>query len=154
MGLEQNFLTEPVSKLPLRPVITASEGITARQAVRLMREKGLGCIVFVDQAGRPTGKFTERLLIGYLLGREGNLDGPAPRSPGWEAVNLKDPIWKVIGAMQDRDLRFVIVVDDDGRAVALTGQRGLCEYIADHFARSVLTSRVGGKPAMKQREGA
>ena len=40
-----------------------------------------------------------------------------------------------------------------GRPVALTGQKGVVEYIADHFPRHVLTQSPGaGQP--DEREGA
>ena len=46
-----------------------------------------------------------------------------------------------------RAARFLCVLDEDGRTrVALTGQKGLSEYIADHFPQQVMVQRVGGKP--------
>ena len=72
----------------------------------------------------------------------------------WGCVKLTDPILRVIQLMQRHDLRFVCVVDDAGRGVALTGQRGVMEYICDHFPRQILGSRVSARPYLREREGA
>ena len=52
------------------------------------------------------------------------------------------------------DLRFVCVVDETGRAVALTGQRGVMEYIAGHYPRRIWPSRTACRPYFQTREGA
>jgi hypothetical protein len=56
--------------------------------------------------------------------------------------------------MQTKNLRFVVVTDEDGKAIALTGQKGLMEYVAEHFPQQVMVQRVGVKPYSSQREGA
>ena len=62
--------------LPLLSLITVDRTTTVRQAIALMREKRLGCVVIVDEDGRPMGKFTERLLINLLLEHIDGLDRP------------------------------------------------------------------------------
>jgi hypothetical protein len=69
-------------------------------------------------------------------------------------VKQSDPIVNVLLAMQAQNVRFVCVLDDEGRAVALTGQKGLMEYIADHFPGQIMVQRIGCAPYIQQREGA
>ena len=45
-------------------------------------------------------------------------------------------------------------VDDQGKLVGLTGQKGLMEYVAEHFPGEVMVQRVGEKPYTQSREGA
>jgi len=156
MGLEQNILNEPVAKLNLRKAITVDARTSIAHACELMREQGVGCVVVIDAGKRPVGKFTERILIDLLANERCALD----RSVGqymalvWEQVRLTDPIIRVIDAMREHNLRFVVVVDDQGQVVGLTGQRGIAEYVAEHFPHHVMTSRAGRSPAITRREGA
>ncbi len=156
MGLEQDMLNEPVSKLPLRPLIKADRSMTVRQAIEAMRKAGLGCVVVVDEAGVPIGKFTERILINLLLHDPGALDREIGDVTAgvWKPIRQDEPIVRLVDALEEHDLRFAVVTDVEGKAVALTGQRGVSEYIADYFPRIVATARVGGKPFTDSREGA
>jgi CBS domain-containing protein len=44
--------------------------------------------------------------------------------------------------MHAKNIRFVVVVDDEGRLSALTGQKGLMEYVAEQFHREVVAHRI------------
>lgn len=156
MSLRQNILNEPVSRLPLRDLIAVEPTTTVRRAITMMRDKKLGCVIVVDGAGKPVGKFSERQLTRLLLNDPDGLERPVGEcmAQDWRCVTLTDPIARVIELMKEADLRFVCVVDQNGRAVALTGQRGVMEYIAEHFPRQVLASRVSNRPYLEQREGA
>ncbi len=156
MGLEQNILNEPVSKLKLRQAITVDGRTSIQHATQLMRDAGLGCVVIVDDAGRPLGKFTERVLIDLLARDREALNQSVGdyMADTWDQVRLTDPIIRVVDALREHNLRFIIVVDEHDVAVGLTGQRGLAEYVADHFPHPVMTSRAGETQAMPEREGA
>ena len=156
MGLQENIQNEPVSALSVRPVTTLLPQATVGQAVKAMRDSGHGCVVVIDDKGKPAGTFTEYDLIGLLLK---DPEAVARKigdhlSPQWGCVRQDSRIACVIRAMQDYHLRFVVVADCEGRAVGLTGQRGISEYITDHFPRQVVASRVGGRPDFKKQEGA
>ncbi len=71
----------------------------------------------------------------------------------WPWVRDSDPIADVLEAMQAKNVRFICVVDDQGRVAGLTGQKGLMEYVADHYPGQVMVQRVGATPYSK-REGA
>lgn len=157
MGLQQNFQTEPVSRLSLRDPITVSPNQTLRDAIEKMREMKLGCAIAVDDEHKPLGIFTESKLT-QLLAEFGShvvdetigahMTQPCP----W--VELTDPIVYVLDAMQLKNLRFMCVVDAEKRLVGLTGQKGLIEFVADHFPGQVMVQRVGGNPYPAEREGA
>lgn len=156
MGLRENLKTETVSRLNLRDVITAHPEMTVREAVLLMREHNIGCVIVTNQKNEPVGIFTESLLR-HLLG-SGNdfLDESlqthmADRCP-W--VKETDPIQTVLEAMQINNIRFICVVNEEGKAIALTGQKGLMEYIAEHYPRVVMVQRIDPNEPMPKREGA
>jgi len=157
MGLADSIANELVSDLPLRQLIALSADATVGVAVREMRYKRLGCAVVVDAVGNPLGTFTERTLIDLLLQQSDRLGEILVRdhlSVNWSVVKKSDPLTKMVDAIQHGRAKFVVVVDDDGRAVALTGQRGLSEYVAEHYPNQVTVQRVGGRPGIETREGA
>lgn len=156
MGLHENMQKEPVSRLALREPILVSPDVPVRETIRMMRAAQLGCVIVVDQDRMPAGMFTENMLKQMLVSDRHRFDDPvsahmADQCP-W--VRLEDPIVDVLEAMQARNVRFICVVDEEGRVVGLTGQKGLMEYIAEHFPGQVMVQRIGGTPYMHKREGA
>ena len=155
MGLRENMLSEPVTELALREAITVSRTTTAREAIEKMRAKRLGCVVVVGEDEQPQGIFRENEVMALLARSPSSLDDPveAHLAPDCARVKESDSISEALEAMRKKKLRFVVVCDDAGRATALTGQKGVLEYIAEHFPRHVLTQSPGaGMP--DEREGA
>ena len=157
MRLKKNIQSELVGNLPLREAILIQTDTLVSVAIDLMREKQLGCAVIVDEDDKPLGTFTERILIDLVLQQP---DSMAALVVGeymdqeWFTVKKSDTICAVLDTIQNKAARFVCVVDDEGKVVALTGQKGLSEYVAEHYPQQVMVQRVGGKPGMKKREGA
>ena len=155
MGLRQNMLHEPVSRLELREAIVVSPEATVGEAIRKMQAHRLGCVVVAHADGIPLGIFTERNVLQLLVESPALLEEPVGKhlEPHWISINRSDPIAEVVAAMHKQGLRFVCVNDSDGHCVAITGQKGLLEYIAEHFPRHVLTQTPGAK-SPDEREGA
>lgn len=156
MGLKENLQNEPVSRLALRQPVVASDDATVRDGIVRMRERELGCVFIVDEEHRPCGIFTEGMLRQMIAGNPGCVDEPLREHVNREARMVKstDPIVRVLQAMQLEKTRFVGVVDDEGRLVGLTGQKGLMEYVAEHFPEQVMVQYVGGPHHFADREGA
>jgi len=156
MRLTHDILNVPVSELDRRELIAVRPTTTIRECLRRMRDKGLGCAFIVDHEGKPTRKFSEKQLMPLLAQGEAIMtQSVEPHGDDrFHTVTLQDPISKVIGSLTSGDQRYVCVVDDKGRAIALTGQRGVMEYLADHFPRSVKVLLMESKLYMDQREGA
>ena len=156
MGLHENMLKEPVSRLNLREPVLAGPDDRVRDAVRRMRERQMGCVYVVDERGKALGMFTESMLNRLLVTNSRALDDSLRRHMAdyWCCVKMTDPIVKVLTAMQSRNVRFVCVLNDDGAVVALTGQKGLMEYVAEHFPGQVMVQRIGCAPYVQHREGA
>lgn len=157
MGLKENLHSECVSKLPMREAVLIQPGTTVRQAVEILQAKQLGCAVVVDADGKPIGFFTERTLIELLLQQPESLDQILVQEhleKDWHCVRSSEPIATVLDLIQKQGARFVCELDEQGKAVGLTGQKGLSEYVADHFPAEVMVQRIGGQPGMETREGA
>lgn len=156
MGLKENLRSDPVSRLNLRDPVVASPNVLIRDGIQRMRERGLGCVIVVDDQCRPLGILNEGMLRQMLSVNPAVVDSPLGdymnTSVRW--VRLSEPVVQVLRAMQNENTRFVGVVDDDGRLAGLTGQKGLMEYVAEHFPEQVTVQRIGQSTHFAQREGA
>jgi CBS domain-containing protein len=156
MGLRENLSKDTVVELSLRKAIIVDGAQTIREAVLAMREGQLGCVILVNEVGKPTGIFTEAMLRRLMTDNHAAIADPvsnhAATSFPW--VQTSDSVETVLEAMDAKNHRFVVVVDDAGSVVGLTGQKGLMEYVAEHFPREVMVQRVGQDPYPASREGA
>lgn len=156
MGLYENMQNEPVSRLAIREPVTAPPGTTVREAIEQMRAANLGCVIVIDKANRPLGMFTEGMLTAILASDRSALDQPLKSqiAERWPWVETTDKVVDVLGAIELKNVRFLCVVDEKGKLVGLTGQKGLMEYVSEHFADQVMVQRIGSTPYTQQREGA
>ncbi len=155
MGLRQDILDAPVTELEWRKLLTLRGTEPVRAAIEVMRREKLGCIVVVNESDEAIGKFTERDLIRLLLLSPEAMDTPVGQnmSGTWGAVREDETVAKVIECMDDHKLRFVIIVDRDGKPIGLTGQKGVIEFIVEHFPRQVKVQMMRSKLYMDAREG-
>lgn len=155
MGLKQNIATESVGQLDIRKPVLCGPNDSVRDAVNAMRTGNLGCVIVIDDDRRPLGMFTESMLVQLLVRDPSALGEPVSKHMAEQCpiASQSDRISFVLEAMETKNVRFIGVVDDDGRVVGLTGQKGLMEYIAEHFPQQVMVQRVGSPPP-KEREGA
>ncbi len=156
MGLRQDILDQPVTELALRPPISVQQTATVAEAIAIMRQHELGCVMVLDEAGKPTGMFNEKLLIRMLAEDKDYLDHPVSEfmTTSFQTVRDSDRIADLLRTMQTHKLRWVCVVDESGKAAAITGLRGLVQYVADHVPRCVKVEPIRRKLSMEQREGA
>lgn len=156
MGLYENMKAEPVKKMNLREPVVVKADDSVRDVILAMREKDLGCAILVDEDRRPTGMFTEGILTQLVATKPEALDQPVGdhAAQRWPQITMTDPVVAVLEALEMKNIRFLAVVDEEGRIAGLAGQKGLMEYIADHFPGQVMVQRVGQKMYMHDREGA
>ena len=155
MGLQRDIVEQPITELEWRPLITVTPSDTVRHAVALMRQESVGGVVVVADDGKVIGQFTDRDLIRLLLDHTDPLDEQIDQHMcrTWGQVSQTDPIKVTIDQMQDSKLRYGIVMDEASRPVGLTGQKGVMEYIAEHFPRQVKVQMMKSKLHMDEREG-
>lgn len=156
MGLFENMKAEPVRNLNLRKPVLVNPEEKTRDVIQAMRKANVGCAILVDDERRPVGMFTESMLTQILAINPSALDESvgARAAERWPQLSLSDPIVSVLEALELKNVRFLSVVDENGKIAGLTGQKGLMEYVADHFPGQVMVQRVGQKSYMHNREGA
>jgi predicted transcriptional regulator len=156
MGLMENMRNEHVARLALREPVKVAPETPIRDVIQRMRDAHLGCAIIIDGDNKPTGMFTESMLTQLLVHNREALNEPVSQhmATQWPWVMLSDPISHVLEAMQMKNVRFICVVDEQGRLAGLTGQKGLMEYVAEHFPEQVMVQRIGSTPYLQEREGA
>jgi CBS domain-containing protein len=111
---------------------------TVREAIRVMREHRIGCVLVVEEE-RLVGIITERDLL--LKVEDADLGRPiqALMTPDPEVLTLDDPIVYALNKMSVGGFRHVPLVDDARRPVGIVSVKDIIDYIADFFPNDVLT---------------
>jgi CBS domain-containing protein len=135
-AVERSLMEEPVACLqPLRP-LTVEAHMPLDAAIRFMHDHGIGCVLVTDAAGKLTGILTERDLLqkvagkGYDPGRLQVADCMTA-APEWSKPGY--PLGYALQRMIVSDIRYLPLVDDDGRPVGIVSSRDVIAYMANRF---------------------
>jgi CBS domain-containing protein len=154
MDLARNLKTETVSRLhPTQPwLVQATQSVT--DAIRLMREKRVGCVLVCEQR-RIVGVFTERDLLRRVLAQGKPLTTTMQEcmTPDPITVHPKDSISVAIKRMQRGGYRHLPVVIDD-RPVGILSVKRIVHYLVEHFPGKVYNLPPQTLPTRPAREGA
>jgi CBS domain-containing protein len=136
--IDNRTIHEPIRLLNPRTPLSVTSSATLREAVDVMREHHIGCVLVVDD-GRLVGILTERDL---LLKMEGAglaeaVSGFMTRDP--ETLQPDDPIVWALNRMSVGGYRHVPLVDGDGRPVGILSVKDIVHYIVALFPNEVLT---------------
>ena len=137
-GLDQGMIREPIRLLNPRVPLTLPPGASCRDAIDVMRQHRVGCVL-VEENGLLVGILTERDL---LLKLEAWDVGRAIRdlmTPDPEALTPDTPILYALNKMSVGGFRHVPLVDDAHRPVGIVSVKDIIDYIVDFFPNEVLT---------------
>ena len=139
--LVARIVGEPIRALSgLRPPISLPPGATAREAIDVMNDEGVGCILVVE-GGRLVGVFTERDVLTRVAGRIADLETvrlDSLMTPDPECLTLDDDIAYALNRMAVGGFRHVPLVDADGAPTGVVAMRHVVEHLVDIFPREVL----------------
>jgi CBS domain-containing protein len=136
--LDKRAVHEPIRRLNARTPLTVAPDATLAEAVRIMRDRHVGCVVVVE-AERVVGILTERDLLLKL--EAADLDKPVRHlmTPNPETLSPDDPIVYCLHRMSVGDYRHVPLVDAAGRPVGIVSVKDIVHYLVSFFAGDVLT---------------
>jgi CBS domain-containing protein len=155
MDLARNLRIDSVSRLfPTPPHQIAPAG-TVAEAIRLMREKKVGCLVVCD-GERLVGVLTERDVMRRVLAAGHPLTTPvsACMSPDPVTVSSKEPIRAAIERMEKGGYRHLPVLDERERLVGILSIKRIVHYLAEHFPATVYCQPPDPRAVPPKREGA
>ena len=150
--------TRPVKALPtLKQPVRVTPTTSIRQAVEVMNERRVGCVLVVD-AGRLVGIFTERDVLRKVVTGGRDIDATPvgevmTRDP--ECLTLDDGISYALNLMSDGGFRHIPLVDANGYPTGIVAMRNVVDYIVDMFPGEV--RNLPPSPTLgiaREREGA
>jgi len=103
-----------------------------------MREKRIGSVLVTDESGKMSGIFTERDVLARVMAEE--ID-PESRQIGEmmtrdpETIELESSLAQAFHRMMVSDLRYLPLVDDEGRPVSIVTSRDLIDFLAARVER-------------------
>ena len=152
MELARNLMVESVGRLQPPPPLCLPHDATVHDAVGLMRQHRVGCVL-VCRAGLLAGLFTERDLLRRVLapGRPLSLSLGDCMTADPVVVRQAESIGAAIRRMEEGGYRHLPVVDEAGRPVGILSAKRVVHYLAEHFPGLVYNqppdpSRVPDQP--------
>lgn len=155
MGLRENLRKPAAVELDVRAADVAGVDTTVGEAIALMQDLKIGCLV-VTEHGRPIGIFTERDVLTRVIAKS------TPYSTRLGEVMTRDPVTiderssvaDVVHCMHQGGLRHVPFVDASDRLRGIISVKRIVEHLVEHVPRAVFN--LPPDPTQKQvaREGA
>lgn len=155
MDLARNLKIDSVSRLSLSPPLTVAPGQSVGEAVALMREMKVGCIL-VCQEDRAVGIFTERDLLRRVIAAGKALTAPVSEcmTPNPVTVHPKDSIAAAIRRMEEGGYRRLPVVDEAGHPVGVLSVKRIVHYLVEHYSPTVYNQPPDPSQVPQTAEGA
>ncbi len=154
MELARNLKIESVSRLNPTPPWQVAPYQSVDDAVQLMRDKKVGCVLICAEE-RIVGIFTERDLTRRVLAAGKSLSLPVAdfMTPNPVAVHPKDSISTAIKRMEEGGYRHLPVVVD-GKPVGVLSVKRIVHYLVEHFPGMVYNLPPDPQAIQQKREGA
>jgi CBS domain-containing protein len=136
--LDQHMIREPIRQLNPPAPLSLPGSAPVAEAIRIMREHRVGCVLVVD-GDRLAGIITERDLL-LKLG-QAELTRPVSdlMTPDPEVLRPDDPIVYALNKMSVGGFRHVPLVDAAQRPVGIVSVKDIVDYIVAFFPNDVLT---------------
>ena len=144
--LDQSRIREPLRLLGPRQPLCLSPDAKLTDAVALMREHHVGCVLAVEN-DLLVGILTERDLLLKLETADFSRPVRELMTPDPEVLQLDDPIVYALHRMAVGGYRHVPLVDDDGRPVGILSVKEIVHYVVSFFVADVLTLPPDPAPA-------
>jgi CBS domain-containing protein len=155
MDLAKTLKIDSVSRLPLSTPLHIGPAQTVEEAVRLLREERVGCLLVCD-GEKIVGILTERDLLRRVLalGKPLTLSVSECMTPNPQVVSRKEPIGAAVRRMEEGGYRHLPVVDEAGRVVGVLSVKKIVHYLVEHFPSTVYNLPPNPRIVQQEREGA
>jgi len=155
MDLARNLKIDSVSRLHPTPPLHVHPTCTIAQAVALMRQEQVGCVL-VCEANRVVGIFTDRDLMRRVLAEGKPLTSPVGECMTSRpvVVHPKEPIGAAVRRMEEGGYRHLPVVDEAGRPLGVLSVKRIVHYLVEHFPATIYNLPPDPDVIPHEREGA
>ena len=138
MELARNLKIDSVSRLHPTPPLGVAPEQTVAEAVELMRQHRVGCLL-VCAGDRLVGIFTERDLMRRVLAAGRSLAVPVASCMTRDPVTIhpKATVAAAVRCMEEGGYRHLPVVDEAGRPVGVLSVKRIVHYLVEHFPSTI-----------------
>jgi CBS domain-containing protein len=155
MNLAKSLKIESVSRLHPSPPIQLSPQQTVAEAVAVLRQEKVGCLLVCEQ-GKLVGIFTERDLMRRIIAAGKPLTLPLSDCMTLNPITVesKESISAAIERMESGGYRHLPVVDEWGNPVGILSVKKIVHFIVEHFPGMVYNLPPDPNKVQVNREGA
>ena len=124
----------------LRTAVALGQGASMREALDIMRDQQLSCVLVVEQ-GQLVGIFTERDVVTTVAGAPLDIDLVPLRNvmrPNPECLELDDTLMDALHQMSVGEYRHIPVVDEQGQPTALVSMQTIFDTLMAAFPQELL----------------
>lgn len=138
-GGHHSIMTDLVSDIDPRPPITISADSSVADAIALMLNENIGCVLVTDADGRLVGIFSETDVVRQVAGI---IDDPTAvavgqlMTPRPSTLPVDVPIAHALHLMSLHGFRHVPLVDEAGRPEGVISSRDIVDFIEEHFSKA------------------
>lgn len=142
-------LARPVRHCMHSPLVSCDRDSTLSEAFELLMRRQIGSLGVTGEDGELIGILTPTTLSEALI-----RGGASPQDTVGESacetpytVSVDTPLWQVEELQQRNHIRYVVVVDDDGRPLGLVSQTDLVRTLAT--PRQTLDAEIDAAPDLE-----
>jgi predicted transcriptional regulator len=139
----------PVSDLCISKLVTISSKATIIDAAKLMKNKGVGSLLVMDNGSkRCKGFITDRDITLYAVAEGGYSDMQVSEvmSRQVATISKKSGLHDVLDKMQKHELRRIVVVDEEGDACGILTSDDIVQLLAKEMN---MLGNIFSKQSMK-----
>jgi len=139
--LDASFLSQSLSILEPKKAISLSEDVTVGAALRVLRERRVGCVLVTDRSGAVCGIFSERdCIVKVVDDFERNKDRPLREfmTPNPVCEKPETSIAFALTLMSQGGFRHVPVVDSDNHPLGMISVKDVVDFIVSSFIDDIL----------------
>ncbi len=155
MDLARNLRIDSVSRLFPTPPHQIAPERPVSEAIELMRQKKVGCVVVCND-GKLVGILTERDLMRRVMALGKPLTTPVAdcmtRDP--VTVSSKESIRSAIDSMEKGSYRHLPVLDEKQHLVGILSIKRIVHYLVEHFPGTIYNQPPDPRAVAPKREGA
>jgi CBS domain-containing protein len=134
---ERSLCEDTIDVIDRRPYTSVAPATPVRDALRLMAEQNIACLVVTDGEDRPVGVLTEQDVTQRIAPRyheAAHLPVGEVMTPGPLVVYESETPARALNVMGTGSFRHLPVCDVDGKLIGVIGARRVIAYLQQYVA--------------------
>ncbi len=144
--LDNRFLARSIGVLdPPSPLIVPQE-TKVSDAITMLQQHKIGCVVVTDVTGKMTGIFTERdvlLRVALKPIHPSKASIAGVMTPNPQTATMTTTVAFALNMMSHGGYRHIPIVDDEGFPVAIISVKDIVDYLTQTMAKDLAAFGMG-----------